>query len=951
MPLVVDPLHFWTMRSHPHQLWPMPGTLIEEEGDDGDDGDDDDDEGHKLSEPLTGSTVKTPLLALSSSSSLLSHCSQSRSQNETSSIAQDPAASAQQPLRPLASKQKSESAVPGSRRMTLAASSAHPTSRMAATQGARARTDLAGSSAPPQGQTTSSHLVSSSPTTGRSYSDGVSPTLANLATEREANLRTPRPHEQQLQQQASSSRAELGFPPAAQLRLGESAADTLHDSTPQTRILQWQRERRDLSDATLYGNVDAAPSRKASMAESASYPHDSLGRSSATSSAFGGATSASEFGHGTRSPSDTGHEPHSSAMGSSSKKKRAIAPPEQLVVVRPPPSKQTNPLNLQIQLVTPQAAASANGRSSGEVSRDADASAGSTGMQGSQSASSLAQKIPRLSRAASTSSTRSGSSEASSAAMSSLSAGSTNRRVTPLYNLCFHNILPTTVTDAGTDQKVAKFSRRGIDIDGFGLIVPHEVISGAEEGTGAASVNSSGKRKSGVPAGVAQLGTSPSHDGSRPYTPSETSQARSTDSFAPHARPGSDSGHEPEGAKTEEPPTSFDAMSPAAKESNEANAGLGARFFRGFKRLNLSPAANVAQPGRTGTTDTGFSQPQSLLSKVAGAASKIRDSDSSIFSGRAGSIGGEPGDSADVHSTAGLQAAVPNAEIPQLVVGAGIRSDGTRRAIGYEWTVRKWSRRVDEDGEDASCSAPGRHHAGENPILNSVWKRFSLVNRMGGTDVHPPARDVVVRFEWSRQPLRKRSTASGSAMQRHSRSVTDGGVLSTKRRQMSETGREVPPPDSLHPPQSGSRPSSLYSINGSGGLGAPSMRGSMDRGSIAGSARSGDDCSRAGSDPEDSETMWSCHLVLGPTTRIPIGSMRPTPHHPKLVAQLTIPYPLPDLSQSALGADGAGLTREELKDIISVTSLFVIVREAFSGLAKRRKGDSVLRFGAAVAQR
>ena len=91
------------------------------------------------------------------------------------------------------------------------------------------------------------------------------------------------------------------------------------------------------------------------------------------------------------------------------------------------------------------------------------------------------------------------------------------------------------------------------------------------------------------------------------------------------------------------------------------------------------------------------------------------------------------------------------------------------------------------------------------------------------------------------------------------------------------------------------------------------------------------------SDPEDSETPWSCHLVLGGDTRIPIGTLSPAPHHPKVVAQLAVPFPLPDLSQTGLGQDRAGLTREEIKDIICVTCLHLVIRESFGGLGSTRR--------------
>ena len=65
-------------------------------------------------------------------------------------------------------------------------------------------------------------------------------------------------------------------------------------------------------------------------------------------------------------------------------------------------------------------------------------------------------------------------------------------------------------------------------------------------------------------------------------------------------------------------------------------------------------------------------------------------------------------------------------------------------------------------------------------------------------------------------------------------------------------------------------------------------------------------------------------------------SLHSAPHHPSIVGQLAIPFPLPDLSTSGLGQDGAGLTREELKDIIIVTVLHLVVRESFGGLGKKK---------------
>lgn len=788
----------------------------------------------------------------------------------------------------------------------------------------------------------------------RSFSQDAipSPTAAAIAQEREANLRTPRPHTASATGDSAADRTvkrNSGMLPPT-----DSATDGLNG-------LQWQ-QRREASDQTLDGQVRAtSPERY--------YPSDSLGRISVASSAFTSGA-ASEFGHGPRSASEVGTDWNgvsSSASGSAARKTRKIAPPELLVVVRPPPSKQTNPLNLQIQLLTPQAGGGAQqasaGRISGESSRDelnpaqsayaspaAIAVAGNANSNGSSNLAAHLVNPQPLRRSNSVASSRSAMSESSSVAYSIASASSTSRRVTPLYNLCFHSIVATTVTDAGTDQKVAKFNKRGVEIDGFGVLVPHELFLGVND---LASIE---KRRRSTAAMSVYSGNggslSPSANGD------DTAEARSGLALAASDSNGSGSGIQLQGQGSE-PPTSFDAMSPQARDApNDIVGGLGGKLMRGIKRLSLNPSTITTPMGKQvpGTpasvrSSATFESSQStgILGRIKGAAVKVRDADR--LDDANSERQNEPESLYDSSS-----------DIPQLIVGAGIRSDGSRRSQGYFWTVGRWSRRSGEDSNATEDLIPGRSEAGSNPILNSVWKRFNVVNRMGGSELHPPARQITVRFEWTRTETRKRSVAGRSGSMNaagaglHARGATDMTGRSSLRGSIDGRGTavsasfEIDPArrdsgDALRPPITGkstSRPSSIYASINSAGAHSPA-RASMDRGSALSTE---DD-----SDPEDSETRWACHLVLGPSTRIPIGSLAPTPHHPKLVAQLTVPYPLPDLSQSGLGADGAGLTREELKDIISVTALFVIIREAFGGLAKRRKGDSALKFGAAVAQR
>lgn len=126
-------------------------------------------------------------------------------------------------------------------------------------------------------------------------------------------------------------------------------------------------------------------------------------------------------------------------------------------------------------------------------------------------------------------------------------------------------------------------------------------------------------------------------------------------------------------------------------------------------------------------------------------------------------------------------------------------------------------------------------------------------------------------------------------------------------------------------------------------------------------------------DPEDSETPWVCTVKVRKVdkekekdgerdagVKLKVGILSPTPHHPKVVAMLKVPYPLPDVdvapnvglvprngadsqSQRQSGQQAMGkmdLTAEEIKDVICSTGLWLVVREGFGGMGKvGRKGD------------
>ncbi|KAG8971922.1 hypothetical protein FRB90_010360 [Tulasnella sp. 427] len=82
--------------------------------------------------------------------------------------------------------------------------------------------------------------------------------------------------------------------------------------------------------------------------------------------------------------------------------------------------------------------------------------------------------------------------------------------------------------------------------------------------------------------------------------------------------------------------------------------------------------------------------------------------------------------------------------------------------------------------------------------------------------------------------------------------------------------------------------------------------------------------------------------------KLKLATMTPAPHHPKVVSHLRMPYPLPDVNVDQMRVASGDeemekgdliLTMEDIKDVVCVTGLWLIVREGFGGLERRRKGD------------
>ncbi|KIP06880.1 hypothetical protein PHLGIDRAFT_30283 [Phlebiopsis gigantea 11061_1 CR5-6] len=139
-------------------------------------------------------------------------------------------------------------------------------------------------------------------------------------------------------------------------------------------------------------------------------------------------------------------------------KKKRDKTHESFIVVRPPPSKSNHPLNLQVQLVPPNSRGPAGTRSSTDAS---DVSLART--TSNRSDVSGYTSVTSLSTVSSSTST---------------SSGGGRRMIIPLYNLQAHNVMTNVIVDAGTDAKIAKFMKRGLEVIGLAVLEPIELCGG-----------------------------------------------------------------------------------------------------------------------------------------------------------------------------------------------------------------------------------------------------------------------------------------------------------------------------------------------------------------------------------------------------------------------------------------------------------------------------------------
>ncbi|GMK53677.1 hypothetical protein CspeluHIS016_0102630 [Cutaneotrichosporon spelunceum] len=294
------------------------------------------------------------------------------------------------------------------------------------------------------------------------------------------------------------------------------------------------------------------------------------------------------------------------------------------------------------------------------------------------------------------------------------------------------------------------------------------------------------------------------------------------------------------------------------------------------------------------------------------------------------------------------------------------------RPVGYTWTVRRWAKKNMEGWAShiVAAAAAGLDMVGnaipgdgaDEVVFEWVKMRFSTTNE-----------DAIAA-------LRRHPAAEGASLIKRTRPLlptpSSGGSPASSR--VNLLPRQQPHLDSTIRARKGTAPSPVPSSP------APSKR----RASPTRAARSSDDTASADlnanyvsldgdeqgavptvqvpdqpltpedddydSDPEDSETPWACSVWVKRTgQRQLLATLTPAPHHPKVIAVLKIPSVLKGLSLTDVCAttaksgpatdvaarirDEVCLTEENLKDVVSVTAMWLVAREEFSGFGRKDK--------------
>lgn len=499
--------------------------------------------------------------------------------------------------------------------------------------------------------------------------------------------------------------------------------------------------------------------------------------------------------------------------------------------------------------------------------------------------------------------------------------------IIPLYNLQAHNVMTNVIVDAGTDAKVAKFAKRGLEIIGLAVLEPVEVW-GATSLLGV--LPPSGSARTSVDDSHRELGLFPRvrtlSSTSRSVTPDFSSNTSHTDPRKPTVMVTSAIQEEISNAQTQRgsPKKLFNKMFKKKETSSRhfpVVVHTAAPEVHGLPSIPSSRQSQDTPPSNFHAVDAPRLDDNLPPTPLPGISSTVTLCPPVL----------------------GIQPSL----FPPI-------SPPNGRPAQYVWVVRKWLKGTDSG------------------LLNGMMGRLSANGRGDLAAASIP--QVEVRFEWSRGRKKEKERGRKSRLDRRS-PIQGPESGSVSRRGSAVVTSDPLPSRSVHisPSRSRDRQSGLCAVPVSHRDSRFSQHSTSSETSTSVGSSAHRDDSGNDSEPEDSETPWTCTLTLQRTSYLPqmhhseeqreqvvrvkVATLLPTPHHPKVVGLLKIPFPLPDIEVERLTvhrrvvtAHGVSrtspnpgeltLTAEEIKDSVSSTALWLVVREAFGGVGReRRKGD------------
>lgn len=568
---------------------------------------------------------------------------------------------------------------------------------------------------------------------------------------------------------------------------------------------------------------------------------------------------------------------------------------------------------------------------------------------------------------------RSSTGSTSASVHSMISSASGKQRIIPLYNLAVHNVVQyTIVTDAGTDSKVAKFLKRHLDIAGVGILEPSEVwlprisnsaVTGNSPRPSFDTTTSRKARPASMMSNMSLLSPAVTRVEEKKQRSSTDAKGFKADGLlAPQ-----DDGPKKFFGKIFRKRGSADPLGDrrvsriaASKSSTYLAAEAGGSTSLQVPATPASPQAppSVHFNGGAETSQVGY--PTFGL-----APAMLARSSSSTNLDANGAI-------------VGLTMEVPKP--------AGLESDEltlcrSGRPVGYTWTVRRWAKKNSEGWAAHIVAAAA---AGLDMVANAI----------------PGEGPDEVVFEWVKMRVMPSTESAAAALRRHpaaegadltkrrrppvkaTPSPSPGGSpngsrvnLSTKSQGRSRAGSTAvdtpmstlaleqaserlkarkaapsPSPRRVSPPTHSS--DDVSSGDADISLDDDTMPAVHEPNVTPPSEHDHDD--GYDSDPEDSETPWACSVWVKRTgQRQLLATLTPAPHHPKVIAVLKMPAQLRGVCLTDLPTPAPGktpqndlaarvhqevcLTEENLKDVVSVTAMWLVAREEFSGFGRKDK--------------